>query len=117
MVQNCQSHQNIHKDNGRIVQKIQPQRKFLHVAMMSADKFVPTRVQAAVETWASSIRTWNKNSNVDIEIFAQSNSSVGIPIVQMPGISDNVYPPQKVKSIQSKSAVFAIKCVLRNHFQ
>ena len=66
--------------------------------MMSADKFVPTRVQAAVQTWALSIRTWNQNSNVDVEIFAQSNSSVGIPIVQMPGISDNVYPPQKVRT-------------------
>ena len=63
--------------------------------MMSADKFVPTRVRAAVQTWASSIRTWNRNSNVDVEIFAQSNTTVGVPIVKMPGISDNIYPPQK----------------------
>ena len=77
-------------------QKLQPKRKFLYVAMMSADKFVPTRVRAAVQTWASSIRTWNRNSNVDVEIFAQSNTTVGVPIVKMPGVSDNVYPPQKV---------------------
>ena len=64
--------------------------------MMSADKFVPTRVRAAVQTWASSIRTWNRDSNVDVEIFAQSNTTVGVPIVKMPGVSDNVYPPQKV---------------------
>ena len=62
---------------------------------MSADKFVPTRVRAAVQTWASSIRTWNRNSNVDVEIFAQSNTTVGVPIVKMPGVSDNIYPPQK----------------------
>ena len=62
---------------------------------MSADKFVPTRVRAAVQTWASSIRTWNRNSNVDVEIFAQSNTTVGVPIVKMPGVSDNMDPPQK----------------------
>ena len=89
-------------DNGRIVQKLHPKRKFLHIAMMSADKFVPTRVQAAIQTWASSLNTWNHNSNVDVEIFAQSNDSVEIPIVKMPGISDNVYPPQKVKTGSSK---------------
>jgi len=43
-----------------------------------------------------SIRTWNQESNVDVEIFAQSNETVGYPIVKMPGVSDNVYPPQKV---------------------
>ena len=69
--------------------------------MMSADKFVPTRVRAAVQTWASSIRTWNRDSNVDVEIFAQSNTTVGVPIVKMPGVSDNVYPPQKVCELAS----------------
>ena len=64
--------------------------------MMSADKFIQSRVRAAVQTWASSLRTWNRQANVDVEIFAQSNETVGVPIVQMPGISDNVYPPQKV---------------------
>jgi len=55
--------------------------------MMSADKFVRSRVQAAVDTWASSIRTWNKQSSVDVEVFAQSNFSVGHTIVRMPGVS------------------------------
>lgn len=64
--------------------------------MMSADKFIDTRVKTAAETWASSLKTWNKDSGVDVEIFAQSNYT-GVPhhIVKMPGISDNVYPPQK----------------------
>ncbi|CBY13923.1 unnamed protein product [Oikopleura dioica] len=81
---------------GRIRQKPRRKRKFLYVAMMSADKFVDTRVKTAAQTWASSLKTWNKDSGVDVEIFAQSNYS-GIPhhIVKMPGISDNVYPPQK----------------------
>lgn len=93
--QNPLSASNETLDNGRVKQKLQPKRKFLYVAMMSADKFVPTRVRAAVQTWASSIRTWNRDSNVDVEIFAQSNTTVGVPIVKMPGVSDNVYPPQK----------------------
>lgn len=80
---------------GRIRQKASSNRKFLYIAMMSADKFVQSRVKAAAETWASSIRTWNKQSGVDVEVFAQSNYSVGHPIVKMPGVSDNVYPPQK----------------------
>ena len=73
--------------------------------MMSADKFVPTRVRAAVQTWASSIRTWNRDSNVDVEIFAQSNTTVGVPIVKMPGVSDNVYPPQKVCQLSYRETV------------
>ena len=81
---------------GRIRQKPRRKRKFLYVAMMSADKFVDTRVKTAAQTWASSLKTWNRDSGVDVEIFAQSNYT-GIPhhIVKMPGISDNVYPPQK----------------------
>ena len=62
--------------------------------MMSADKCVPTHIRTDVRTLL--VRTWNRNSNVDVEIFAQSNTTVGVPIVKMPGVSDNVYPPQKV---------------------
>ena len=83
-------------NNDRIVQRKNPRKKFLYIAMMSADKFIQTRVKAAVQTWASSLRTWNRQANVEVEIFAQSNETIGVPIVQMPGISDNVYPPQKV---------------------
>jgi chondroitin sulfate synthase len=54
--------------------------------MMSADKFVRTRVKAAAETWASSIKTWNKQASVDVEVFAQSNYSVGHPIIRMQGV-------------------------------
>lgn len=80
---------------GRIRQKPPSKKKFLYIAVMSADKFVQNRVKAAADTWASSIQTWNKQASVDVEIYAQSNVSIGHPIVQMPGISDNVYPPQK----------------------
>ena len=60
---------------------------------MSADKCVPTHIRTDVRTLL--VRTWNRNSNVDVEIFAQSNTTVGVPIVKMPGVSDNIYPPQK----------------------
>ena len=83
-------------ENSRVKQRLHPKKKFLYIAMMSADKFISSRVKAAVQTWASSIRTWNVESNVDVEIFAQSNETIGFPIVKMPGVSDNVYPPQKV---------------------
>lgn len=55
--------------------------------MMSADKCVPTHIRTDVRTLL--VRTWNRNSNVDVEIFAQSNTTVGVPIVKMPGVSDN----------------------------
>lgn len=81
---------------GRIRQKPRRKKKFLYVAMMSAEKFVPTRVVSAAETWASSLKTWNANSGVDVEVFAQSNyTGIRHNIVRMPGVSDNVYPPQK----------------------
>lgn len=74
---------------GRIRQKPPSKKKFLYIAVMSADKFVQNRVKAAADTWASSIQTWNKQASVDVEIYAQSNVSIGHPIVQMPGISGN----------------------------
>ena len=59
--------------------------------MMSADKFIPTRGLAASETWASSIHSWNRQSGVTVEIFAQSNHSVGPTIIKMPGVSGNSF--------------------------
>nr|XP_039265196.1 chondroitin sulfate synthase 1-like [Styela clava] len=72
----------------------------LYIGMMSMKKFLGTRVEAVVETWA-------KNQDVRLEIFASNNGTPsvrsgrvsvlknGARIIQLPGVSDVSYPPQK----------------------
>ena len=70
---------------------------------MSADKYLKTRIQAAMDTWIKHIP-----AKVKVEVFAENNGTFdpktrtrykylrnGIRVVQLPGVSDRVYPPQK----------------------
>lgn len=67
------------------------------------DDKMESRVEAAIGTWMQ-----NPNPLVKIEIFANNNGSVdpvkkfrssylknGFRVLQLPGVSDHVYPPQK----------------------
>ena len=69
---------------------------------MSAENFRDTRVDAAIKTWMN-----HSTKNIKIEVFANNNGflnsdgqrqdflSNGMRLIQLPGVSDNVYPPQK----------------------
>ena len=67
------------------------------------DDKMESRVEAAINTWMMS-----QSSAVKIEVFANNNGSVdpdhgyrqtflsnGVRVLQLPGVSDHVYPPQK----------------------
>ena len=54
------------------------------------------RALAAANTWAKDTRTWYKHSNTRIEIYAANEGTIGgVNIVKLPGVPDNVYPPQR----------------------
>jgi len=68
---------------------------------MSAEKNLKSRVSVALATWA-------KTSSAHIEVFSKNNGTInfqqryvfgelsnGIRVVQLPGVKDNSYPPQK----------------------
>lgn len=70
---------------------------------MSAHKFLDTRIDAAMNTWMKYLPP-----SVKVEVFADnvgelnmqkkirtSQLSNGISVVQLPGVSDHFYPPQK----------------------
>ena len=65
--------------------------------MMSAERYLDTRATAAVDTWArdvSSLRQFNET--VKVEIFATGMEQInGVNVRQLPGVPDNVYPPQR----------------------
>ena len=70
---------------------------------MSAEKYLNSRVDAAINTWIKHIPT-----NVKVEVFADNDGAFdpetrirfkylrnGIRVVQLPAVSDRFYPPQK----------------------
>lgn len=76
------------------------EKGMLYIGMMSMQKNLETRVKAAEETWS-------KNQRFRFEIFAKNNGTLnphggrvktlqaGARIIQLPGVSDVSYPPQK----------------------
>ncbi|XP_076803814.1 chondroitin sulfate synthase 1-like isoform X1 [Clavelina lepadiformis] len=73
----------------------------IYIGMMSMSKRLNTRV-------ASAIHSWMKHRHVTVEVFADTNGTKDerrryvssdlendVRIIQLPGVSDNVYPPQK----------------------
>jgi chondroitin sulfate synthase len=64
--------------------------------MMSAGKYLDNRALAAVQTWAEAVRVKNPSAKIKVEIFAAEAGTVdGVNIVALPGVADNVYPPQR----------------------
>ena len=64
--------------------------------MMSAGKYLDNRALAAANTWAKDTQTWYKHSSTRIEIFAATEGQIGgVNIIKLPGVADNVYPPQR----------------------
>ena len=70
------------------------------VGVQTAQKYLDTRMKAAYDTWAQSIP-----GNV---IFFSGEESVDyaenseIPLVSLPGVQDNMYPPQKKSFLMLK---------------
>ena len=81
-------------------------RKKLFVAVITAEKYLPTRARAVYETWGSSV------TQVSFFVGADCNTShpdiQHLPIVKLPGIPDTVYPPQK--------KVFAVLDYIHDHY-
>lgn len=81
-------------------------RKKLFVAVITAEKYLPTRARAVYDTWGRSV------SQIVFFVGADCNTSHpairDLPIVKLPGIPDNVYPPQK--------KVFAVLHYIHDHF-
>ena len=81
-------------------------RKRLFVAVITAEKYLPTRARAVYDTWGSSV------TRISFFVGADCNTShptiQDLPIVKLPGIPDNVYPPQK--------KVFAVLQYIHNHY-
>ena len=75
----------------------------LWLGMMSMDDKMDSRVDAAIGTWMKP-----EAPGVTVEVFANNNGSThpehgyrqsflpnGVRVLQLPGVSDHVYPPQK----------------------
>ena len=81
-------------------------RKKLFVAIITAEKYLPTRARAVYDTWGRSV------SQIVFFVGADCNTSRpavrDLPIVKLPGIPDHVYPPQK--------KVFAVLHYIHDHF-
>lgn len=81
-------------------------RKKLLVGIMTAEKYLPTRARAVYETWGTSV------TEILFFVGADCNTSHPavrhLPIVKLPGIPDNVYPPQK--------KVFAVLQYMKEHY-
>ena len=81
-------------------------RKELLVGVMTAEQYLPTRARAVYETWGSSV------TKILFFVGADCNTShphvQHLPVVKLPGISDNVYPPQK--------KVFAVLRYMKEHY-
>ena len=81
-------------------------RKKLFVAVITAEKYLPTRARAVYDTWGSSVTT--------ITFFVGSDCNTShpairdLPIVRLPGVPDDVYPPQK--------KVFAVLHYIHDHY-
>ncbi|XP_064620327.1 chondroitin sulfate synthase 1-like [Lineus longissimus] len=63
----------------------------IFVGVMTAKKFLDTRAMGVFRTWASTIPG-------KVEFFSSIQDKEGysgLPIVDLPGVTDNMYPPQK----------------------
>ncbi|CAD5111289.1 DgyrCDS610 [Dimorphilus gyrociliatus] len=67
-----------------------PNRKTLYVGVMTAEKFLNNRATSCNSTWAN-------HSKVEIEFYSQGGSikSHGLSIVNLKGVNDSDYPPQR----------------------
>lgn len=65
--------------------------------MMSTERYLEGRASAAIDTWARDTKKLRENNEtVKIDIFATGRNVIsGIDVIQLPGVSDNVYPPQR----------------------
>lgn len=73
-------------------------RGFAYVGMLSTDTLIRTRGLSAAETWAQDMNKKGLSSTAKLEIYADSDFQVpgtGVKVIRMPGVADNVYPPQK----------------------
>ena len=81
-------------------------QKTLFVAVITAEKYLPTRARAVYDTWGRSV------TKIVFFVGADCNTShpaiQDLPIVKLPGIPDNVYPPQK--------KVFAVLHYVHDHY-
>ena len=81
-------------------------QKKLFVAVITAEKYLSTRARAVYDTWGGSV------SQISFFVGADCNTSHpdihDLPIVKLPGIPDNVYPPQK--------KVFAVLHYIHDHY-
>ncbi|KAK3601073.1 hypothetical protein CHS0354_029300 [Potamilus streckersoni] len=76
------------KSSGVIIEEAE-EKGFLFVGIMTAKKYVDSRV-------VSAYRTWVKTINGKVVFFSSqgSNSSFNIPVISLLGVDDS-YPPQK----------------------
>ena len=81
-------------------------QKRLFVAVITAEKYLSTRARAVYDTWGSSV------TQISFFVGADCNTSHpdirDLPVVRLPGIPDNVYPPQK--------KVFAVLHYIHKHY-
>ena len=81
-------------------------QKRLFVAVITAEKYLPTRARAVYDTWGRGV------TQISFFVGADCNTSHpavrDLPIVKLPGIPDNVYPPQK--------KVFAVLHYIHEHY-
>ena len=81
-------------------------RKKLLVGVVTAEKYLLTRAKTVYKTWGQDV--------TQIIFFVGSDCNIshpdlrGLPLVKLPGISDNVYPPQK--------KVFAVLKYMQDHY-
>ena len=71
----------------------------LLVGVQTSGKYLETRMKAVYETWA--------HVPGDVKFFAGEESTVysnllNIPLVSLPGVQDNMYPPQKKSFLMLK---------------
>ena len=79
-------------------------RGFAFVGMLSTDSLIRTRGLSAAETWAQDMariidpKTGARSHTAKLGIFADTSfqtPGTGVEIIRLPGVADNVYPPQK----------------------
>jgi hypothetical protein len=73
---------------------IKPKKQVL-IAIMSAEKYLPTRAYDIAHTWGKQARD---SKSVDITFIAnneQMDSINGISVTSLPGVDDTAYPPQR----------------------
>lgn len=64
-------------------------RKLLFIGVVTAEKYLDTRVKAINNTWGRGVS--------DLFYFSSHphNDSLQLPIITLPGVNDSIYPPQR----------------------